>query len=72
VKMFTRFRNRGKNLFIQNQEKNFELSEFNIVIEEHLFSQYHYQVILIDGKFSKIERLIVKNSIVDLIDLVIN
>jgi len=52
-------KNQGKNLFIENREEDFELSEYNIAVEEHIFWQDRYQVALsmedflnrkIDGK----------------------
>jgi hypothetical protein len=30
-------KNQGKNLFIENQEEDFELSEYNIAVEKHIF-----------------------------------
>ena len=37
-------KNKKKNLFIENQKEDFELSEYNIAVEEHLFWQDRYQV----------------------------
>ena len=37
-------KNQGKNLFIENREEDFELSEYKIAVEEHIFWQYRYQV----------------------------
>jgi hypothetical protein len=37
-------KNQGKNIFIENREKDFELSEYNIAVEEHIFWQDRYQV----------------------------
>lgn len=32
-------KNQRKNLFIENQEENFKLSEYNIAVEEHIFGK---------------------------------
>ena len=32
-------KNQRKNLFLENQEEDFELSEYNIAVEEHIFWQ---------------------------------
>ena len=37
-------KNQRKNLFIENQEEDFELSEYNIAVEEHFFWQQPYKV----------------------------
>ena len=45
------FKNQGKNLFIENQEEDFELSEYNIAVERHTFWQDRYQVALLMEDF---------------------
>ena len=59
LKRLQDLKNQGKNLFIENREEDFELSEYNIAVEEHIFWQDRYQVALsmedflnrkIDGK----------------------
>ena len=42
LKRLQDLKNQGKNLFIENQEANFELSEYNIAIEKHIFWQDRY------------------------------
>jgi hypothetical protein len=37
-------KNQGKNLFIENQKEDLELSGYNIAVEEHIFWQDRYQV----------------------------
>ena len=44
-------KNQRKNLFIENQEEDFELSEYNIAVEEHIFWQDRYQVALLMEDF---------------------
>ena len=39
-------KNQRKNLFIENQEEDFELSEYNIAVEEHIFWQERYNLAL--------------------------
>ena len=39
-------KNQGKNLFIENREEDFELSKYNIAVEEHIFWQDRYQFAL--------------------------
>ena len=39
LKRLQDLKNQRKNLFIENQEENFELSECNIAGEEHVFSK---------------------------------
>ena len=41
----------GKKLFIENQEEGFELSEYNITVEEHIFWQDRYQIVLVMEDF---------------------
>lgn len=59
IELLKRSQYQKKNLFIKNQEKDFELSEYNVAVEEHFFWQNRDQVILwmknflnkkIDGK----------------------
>jgi hypothetical protein len=45
------FKNQRKNLFIENQEEDFELSEYNIAVEEHFFWQDRDQVALFMKNF---------------------
>jgi hypothetical protein len=40
------FKNQGKNLFRENPEEYFELSEYNIAVERHIFWRDRYQVAL--------------------------
>ena len=44
-------KNQGKNLFIENEKEDFELSEYNIAVEEHIFWQDRYQVALLMEDF---------------------
>jgi hypothetical protein len=44
-------KNQKKNLFIENQEEDFELSEYNIAVEEHIFWQDRDQVALLMEDF---------------------
>ena len=44
-------KNQGKNLFIENREEDFELSEYNIAVAEHIFWQDRYQVALLMEDF---------------------
>ena len=44
-------KNQRKNLFIENQEEDFELSEYNIAVEEHVFWQDRDQVALLMENF---------------------
>ena len=44
-------KNQRKNLFIENQEEDFELSEYNIAVEEHVFWQDRDQVALLMEDF---------------------
>jgi hypothetical protein len=44
-------KNQGKNLFIENREEDFELSKYNIAVEEHIFWQDRYQVGLLMEDF---------------------
>ena len=44
-------KNQRKNLFIENQEEDFELSEYNIAVEEHFFWQDRDQVALLMKNF---------------------
>lgn len=44
-------KNQRKNLFIENQEEDFELSEYNIAVEEHIFWQDRDQVTLLMEDF---------------------
>jgi hypothetical protein len=44
-------KNQRKNLFIENQEEYFELSEYNIAVEEHIFWQDRDQVALLMEDF---------------------
>jgi len=44
-------KNQRKNLFIENQEEDFELSEYNIAVEEHIFWQDRDQVALLMEDF---------------------
>nr|YP_010448046.1 hypothetical protein NRL27_pgp011 [Nitzschia dubiiformis]UTQ75527.1 hypothetical protein [Nitzschia dubiiformis] len=44
-------KNQKKNLFIKNQEEDFELSEYNIAVEEHIFWQDRDQVALLMEDF---------------------
>ena len=39
LKRSQNLKNQRKNLFIENQEENFELSEYNIAVEEHFFGK---------------------------------
>ena len=39
-------KNQGKNLFLENPKEYFELSKYNIAVEEHIFWQDRYQVAL--------------------------
>jgi len=39
-------KNQGKNIFIENPEEDFELSEYDIAVEKHIFWQDWYQVAL--------------------------
>lgn len=44
-------KNQRKNIFIENQEEDFELSEYNIVVEEHFFWQDRGQITLFMKNF---------------------
>ena len=44
-------KNQRKNLFLENQEEDFELSEYNIAVEEHFFWQDRDQVALLMKNF---------------------
>lgn len=44
-------KNQRKNLFIENPEEDFELSEYNITVEEHVFWQDRDQVALLMENF---------------------
>ena len=44
-------KNKKKNLFIENQEEDFKLSEYNIAVEEHFFWQDRDQVALLMKNF---------------------
>ena len=44
-------KNKKKNLFIENQEEDFELSEYNIAVEEHFFWQDREQVTFLMKNF---------------------
>ena len=46
-------KNQRKNLFIENQEEDFELSEYNIAVEEHIFWQDRVSSCLINGRLSE-------------------
>jgi hypothetical protein len=44
-------KNQKKNLFLENQEEDFELSESNIAVQEHIFWQDRDQVALLMEDF---------------------
>ena len=44
-------KNQGKNLFIENQEEDFELTKYNTAVAEHIFWQDRYQVALLMEDF---------------------
>lgn len=44
-------KNQRKNLFIENQEEDFELSKYNIAVQEHIFWQDRYQLALLMQNF---------------------
>jgi hypothetical protein len=44
IQLLQRSQDLKKNLFLENREEDFELSEYNIAVEEHIFWQYRYQV----------------------------
>lgn len=43
--------NQGKNIYFENQEEYFELSEYNIAVQEHIFWQDRDQVVLLMEDF---------------------
>lgn len=45
------FKNQGKNLVFENREEDFELSQYNIAVEEHFFWQDRDQVALLMEDF---------------------
>ena len=44
-------KNQRKNLFIENREEDFELSKYNVAVQEHIFWQDRYQVSLLMEDF---------------------
>ncbi len=44
-------KNQGKNLFLENQEEDFELSQYNIAVYQHIFWQERFQVALLMEDF---------------------
>lgn len=44
-------KNQGKNIFIENPEEDFELSQYDIAVEEHFFWQDRKQVSLLMKNF---------------------
>ena len=46
-------KNQRKNLFIENPEEDFELSEYNIAVEEHFFFARSRLSCLINEKLSE-------------------
>ena len=51
LKRWQDLKNQRKNLFLENSEEDFELSEYNIAVEQHIFWQDRYQIALLMEDF---------------------